>query len=85
MKNFLPFRAIFCLSLPLPLTRSIEKEESSTPDVLEVQNFIIRKKIPCQSLSDCKLVNVFAWHKLSSPLEGRKIAHNVSIQMRTQK
>jgi hypothetical protein len=46
--------------LPLPLTRRIEKEETSPPDVLEVQNFIIRKKFPCQSLCDFKLVNLFA-------------------------
>jgi hypothetical protein len=85
MKNFLPFYAIFCLSLPLPLTRSIEKEETSPLDASEVQNFIIRKKFPCQSLCDFKLVNLFAWNKASPSVEGRKIAHNVSTLMRTQK
>jgi hypothetical protein len=85
MKNFLPFRAIFCRSLPLPLTCRIEKQEISPPDVLEVQNFINRKKISCQSLSGFKLVNLLAWYGLRPPLEGRKIAHDVSILMGIQK
>ena len=85
MKYFLPFRTIYCRSLPLPLTRKIEKEEPSLSDVLEVHNFINRKKNSCQSLFDFELVNHLAWHGLTLPLGGTKIVHDVTTLMRIQR
>jgi hypothetical protein len=70
-----------------PFSSGLETEEKEifSFDVLEVQNFIIRKKFSCQSLSDLELVKLFAWYKLRPSLDGPGIAHDVSILIGTQK
>ena len=72
MKNFLPFPAIFCRSLPLLLAREIGKEETFSLDILEVHNFINRKKNPSQTLSNPELVNLLAWNEYKTSIGGHR-------------